>query len=137
MASLSRVFIFAIVLCTAIVPCTAMMNQPEQWYSFTASFGKMYGKSKLGLKILSTDIDGFVQEVVMPQINAFKIVETTGVWEGKKEDSFDIVVLHKDFQKMLPIMKEICSQYTNRFYQDAVMLVYEKVDGVELIEKRF
>jgi hypothetical protein len=34
-------------------------------------------------------------------------------------------------------MKEICSQYTNRFYQDAVMLVYEKVDGVELIEKRF
>jgi hypothetical protein len=117
-----------------------MTNQPEQWYSFTASFGKMYGlKAKLALtEILQTDIDDFVQKVaVMPEIYAFKIVETTGVWKGKKEDSFDIVVLDKDFQKMLPIMKEICSQYTNRFYQDAVMLVYEKVDGVELIEKRF
>ncbi|CAB3996436.1 Hypothetical predicted protein [Paramuricea clavata] len=109
----------------------------SQWYSFTASFGKMYGKSKQGSKILQTDIDVFVQNVVMKQIVAFKIVETTGVWKGQKEDSFDIVVLDKNFEKMQEIMKEICSQYTNMFYQDAVMLVYEKVDAVEFIEKRF
>jgi hypothetical protein len=56
-------------------------------------------KLKLGLKILQTDIDGFVQDVVMLQINAFKIVETTGVWEGKKEDSSTLLSYTKIFRK--------------------------------------
>ena len=145
MASLSSVFIFAIVLCTANELCTAlpMASQQKQLFepgfSITASFGKNYGESatpeeKLKKVIPDSDIIMFVKEIAVKKlvkinVGGFKLVETKGVWNGGEEMSFDIVVLisNAEIMETLKVMEEICSQYKNMFNQDAVLLFHEKV----------
>ncbi len=124
MASLSRVFIFAIVLCTAKASGGSLQSkvykQTKQWYSFTASFGKMSGNTT----ILQQDIDNFVQTDVVPKIDGFKLIETTGVWKGQQEDSFDIFVLSGEYSETWKKLQAIGLLYKAKFAQDSVLLFY-------------
>ena len=126
--SLSRLFIF--VLCTATADCTASGNhslhkgrkQTKLWYSFTASFCKMSGNTI----IWQQDIDNFIQTEVMPKIDGFKLVETTGVWKGQTQDSLDIFILSNEFSKMLKKIRHLSYKYKKKFAQDSVLLFYER-----------
>ena len=93
-----------------------------QWYSFTLSFGKNNGTTQLSQK----KIDRFIRNVVMPRIDAFKLIETQGIWKGQTEDSFDIVVLSNDFNVMMQKLRKIGWRYKKRFSQDSLLFYYVK-----------
>jgi hypothetical protein len=128
MASSSRVFILAFVLCAATAHSSGHSSpskgskHTKLWYSFTASFGKMSGNTT----ILQKNIDNFIRNEVMPKIDAFKLVETEGVWKGQTENSFDIFVLSDNFSEMMKKMQDICLLYKTKFAQDSVLLFYER-----------
>ena len=127
MASLSSFheFIFAVVICTAWVSGSQspanVCDQTNQWFSFTASFGKMSGNTT----ILQQDIDNFIQTEVMPKIDGFKLVEGKGAWKSQTEDAFDIFVLSKEFYKMWQKLQDIGRLYKMKFAQDSVLLFYD------------
>ena len=95
---------------------------PKQWYSFTLSFGKNNGTTRLPQQKL----DRFIRNVVMPRIDGFKLVETQGVWKGQTEESFDIVVLSNDFNVMVQKLRKIGCRYKKTFRQDSVLFYYVK-----------
>jgi hypothetical protein len=75
--------------------------------------------------ILQKNIDNFIRNEVMPKIDAFKLVETEGVWKGQTENSFDIFVLSDNLSEMMKKMQDICLLYKTKFAQDSVLLFYE------------
>jgi hypothetical protein len=125
MALLSLGLIILLVLCTVSASVSSSppvaCDQTNQWYSFTASFGKKSGNTT----ILQKDIDNFVETEVMPKIDGFKLVEAKGVWKGQTEDSFDIVVLSNEFSKMWKKLQNISLLYKTKFAQDSVLLFYD------------
>lgn len=128
MASTSCVLILAIMLCVATGYSSGhpspfkRLAKANQWWAFTASFGKMSGNTT----ILQPDIDNFIQTEVMPKIDGFKIVETKGMWKGQTEDSFDIFVLSDEFSKMLKKLQDISLLYKMKFAQDSALLFYQR-----------
>lgn len=97
-------------------------TSPKQWYSFTLSLGK----SKGTVRIPQKKIDRFIRKVVMPKIDGFKLVETKGVWKGRPEASFDLVVLSDKFNIMLKKLRKISCSYKKKFSQDSVLFYYVK-----------
>ena len=131
MAFLFRVF-FGMMLCVAVVhgmigSTTVSPSSVENW-SFTASFGRGI-PNEPDKEISESAIQSFIEEMMSSSelADGFKIVQTKGIYEKQKENSFDIVVVHNQFQKMLETMENICLQYVQRFKQDSVMLSYHKV----------
>ena len=129
MAFLFRVF-FGMMLCVAVVHgmiglTTVSPLSVENW-SFTASFGRGI-PDKPDIEISESAIQSFIEEMMSELADGFKIVQTKGIYKQQKENSFDIAVVHDQFQKTLVAMKNICLQYAKRFKQDSVMLSYHKV----------
>ena len=97
-------------------------------FTFTASFGKKEGNTK----IKQEDIETFIKTEMIAQIKGFKIVETRGVWKGQKEDSFDVVVTNNECG-MMDKLRDICMKYAKKFGQESVLLECRKCNIVEFV----
>lgn len=121
-ATFIAIFGVCLFFCSTAALSVSSQASPKQWYSFTVSFGKNTGN----VSINQNKIDKFVGEVVMPAINAFKIVETKGVWKGQSEDSFDLIVLSNQFNVTKRKLTKISLDYKKKFRQKSVLLYYQK-----------
>jgi len=76
-----------------------------------------------GGSVSEGELRTFIDEVVVPRFPGFTVYRVDGVFEGKREPSLVIEIIHKPESRLEREVEEIGEEYRKRFRQTAVLRV--------------
>ena len=82
------------------------------------------------IPVTALEVRRFLENVVSPRFPGFTVLHGQGYWEGKSEDMFVVVIIHKDdsFDDIDNSgIDDIVNYYKDTYYQTSVIRVHSIV----------
>ena len=97
-------------------------------------FKAYFGRDIKGIATVTRKaFDFFLRKEVDSKIKAYNVTDSTGTWDGTKEEGFVLEVLVKGFNASHLIghqLTRIANLYCQAFNQDAVLITKQEIDAV-------
>jgi len=105
------------------------------WYTTICYFGTKIKDQNL-IKIVSNkEWEKFVKNNIKPRISCFTVSNKTGYWEGEKELTHTLTIIHKKDKKIMDNLIYIAKEYSMIYNQDEIIINTTKSENFIEISK--
>jgi len=105
------------------------------WYTTICYFGTKIKDGNL-IKIVSNkEWEKFVKNSIKPRFSSFTISNKTGYWEGEKELTHTLTIIHKNDKNIMNNLIYIAKEYSMIYNQDEIIINTTKSENFIEISK--